>query len=595
MEGYYLDVDSNNIGGYFSSEQIDLLSIVQCSTFKEIYDFISKCDQLNGVYAEKQLVELSRVDIEDVKRKVFKDYQDTMVLHDADKIISIDNRLRHIGVKDEDFDIIRDALATRDMANIRMIIEERYPEQADKMFSLNHHFVSTERDQTKATDMYDEFVFLNSQLSNFNTMLVGSGRIYSVVNDFYTSYEKEKRFDFYSAKRDLDFAQRNGKQIRFHSLLVKEDASHLFDDKSKEEILSILEEYVKASIDFVNEYNDTHKVNVNGQEVPVINAIDLFNEIISFDKNEEGEYYNIWESKYGISMQELMSVFEYAKIHKPDGVSYLYNEPFLEDDQRRQKVFETLEIIDSLLPGLIDTLGSQMHITITMPEDKIERCFEAFKVLQDKTGKKIQITEYDMCLGSNEITRVFGQNADVSLEQVYEFKKLKNDMFTKIIKDSGVVLSGVSYWSLTDGIDCNLERIRTNALSKGQITDIKQIPTACGGLFPTHKTLIEEKQITSQRPLETKKEELELSTFEKKKEERQAQQQSINVMSEDKKQIYKQQKQMTEQRNQNRQMKNSRVRMLTKSSGSSNGFIDILILTLFVVGVLFMVIYYIYK
>lgn len=361
------------------------------------------------------------------------------------------------------------------------------------MLTLSHHFVLQERDQIKSSNMYDEFVTLNTNLPSFNTILIGSGKIYSVINDFYNSDEPEYRFDFYKAKRDLDFAFINKKQVRFHSLLVKED-SHLFDGKSKEEIIAIMSEYVKYTIDFVNDYNNSHKL--NGQ--PVINAIDLFNEIVSFDKNEQGQYYNIWESKYGITMQELMPIFDYAKEHKPDGVSYLYNEPFLENDERRKKVFETLQTITSLSPGLIDTLGSQMHITITEDLGKIQKCFADFKRLQEMTGMKIQITEFDMSLGSREILHVFGENADYTLSQVYDIKGKQIENITKIINDSGVNLSGISYWSLTDGIDCNLERIRTNLLEKGIITDITQITTACGGLIPTHQSLIKTIQMNPQ-------------------------------------------------------------------------------------------------
>lgn len=107
----------------------------------------------------------------------------------------------------------------------------------------------------------------------------------------------------------------------------------------------------------------------------------------------------------------------------------------------------------------------------------------------------------------------------------------------------------------------------------------------------------EKKQLT-QEP----KEEPEFTTFQKKKEERQTQQQNINVMSQPKQEIHEQQKQVTEQHNQTRQMEKPKVKTLTKpinsSGGSSNGFVDTLILTLitgFVAGALFMIAYYIFK
>lgn len=513
METYSLNIESPITGGYFSSEQIDLLSIIHCNTLEELITFIRKCDQINHCAdIEKIILRLNEDDLEGAKRTVFEAYQDTMVKHDEGLDASRENRFNYLGITSEE--------------ELMSVITKTHP-RSQEILSLNHHFISEEWDQTKSIS-YEEMEILNSQLSSFNSMVIGSGKIYKVVNKY--EMNKEKKYDFYFAKRDLDFAHKNGKQVRFHSLLVKDDGK-IFIGKTKEEIMEIIKVYVKRSIDFINEYNSIHKVNINGKEEPVINAVDLFNEIVSFDKmifdkemnkwlyykkidgeykviiddkkkiyrnlkeGEVPEYQNIWYTKYGISMPELMSCFEYALVNKPEGVNYLYNEPFLEDDQRRQKVFETLSEIDALKPGLIDTLGSQMHITITQDIGAIERCFADFKRLQETTGKKIQITEFDMSLGKNEIPRVFGPNADVTLEQVYDIKSKRISKISDVINSSGVKLSGISYWSLTDGIDCNLERLRSNALANHQISSIEQIPTACGGLFPTHKEIIKKKEL----------------------------------------------------------------------------------------------------
>ena len=465
MDIYSLKVDSPIIGGYFSSEQIDLLSIIQCQSIDELMKFIANCDQINHI---KGIFEsINGLDLESAKRSVFKSYQDTMVYHDQGIEASRINRFNHLGISTEE--------------ELMSVIDKTHP-RSQEILSLNHHFISEEWDQTKSIS-YEEIELLNSQLPSFNSMIIGSGKIYKIVNKYDTGIES--KFDFYLAKRDLDFAYRNGKQVRFHSLLVKDDGK-IFDGKSKEEILNIIKEFVKRSIDFINEYNSNHKINRNGREEPVINAVDLFNEIVSFDKNEQGEYYNIWEQKYGISMPELMSCFDYALENKPEEVSFLYNEPFLEDDQRRAKVFETLS---QTTHGLIDTLGTQMHITISQDIDSINRSFKDFKRLQE-SGIKIQITEFDMSLGKLDVPRVFGTSANVPLERVYQEKDRKVLEISRVINESGVKLSGVSYWSLTDGIDSNLERIRSNALSSGQIRSVDEIPTACGGLIPTHKGLI---------------------------------------------------------------------------------------------------------
>ncbi|MBQ4634525.1 MAG: endo-1,4-beta-xylanase [Bacilli bacterium] len=471
MDNYSLNVNSPIKGGYFSSEQIDLLSIIQCQSIDELMRFIANCDQINRVNGIFESI--NGMDLESAKRSIFKSYQNSMVYHDQGLDASRMNRFNYLGITSEE--------------ELMSVIDKSHP-RSQEILSLNHHFISEEWDQTKSIS-YEEMETLNSQLPLFNSMLIGSGKIYKVINKYDTN--KDTKYDFYFAKRDLDFAYKNGKQVRFHSLLVKDDGK-IFNEKSKEEIIDIIKEYVKQSIDFINGYNSSHKININGKEEPVINAVDLFNEIVSFDKNEQGEYYNIWEQKYGISMPELMSCFEYALVNKPEGVNYLYNEPFLEDDQRRQKVFETLS---QTTPGLIDTLGSQMHITITQDIDSIRRCFADFKKLQESTGKNIQITEFDMCLGRNDVPRVFGPNADISLERVYQQKEKNISEISSAINESGVKLSGVSYWSLTDGIDCNLERIRSNALSNHQISNVNEIPTVCGGLIPTHKKLVRNNEL----------------------------------------------------------------------------------------------------
>ena len=495
MDVNSLQVNTNIIGGYFSAEQIDLLSIIQCRDNNELIEFIMHCDQIKNNYDRESLERLATLPLEDFKRKVFKSYQDSMVFHDSDRESKIENKLRHCGIEENDIEIIKNAVSNNSpeiMSWLKEFIKNKYPNNYEEIFSMNHHFVSTERDQLKSDDLYEEMVLLNDNLSNFNSMLIGSGRIYNVVNDFYDENNPDKRFDFYYAKRDLDFAYRNGKQVRHHSLLVKDGMDSLFLGKSKEEILKIITDYVKESIDFINDYNKNHRLNINGQDMPLINAVDLFNEIVSFEKNQNGEYYNIWESKYGITMDELLPAFDYALQNKPEGVSFLYNEPFLENDERRKKVFEVLDEIDSKRPGLIDTLGSQMHITIGEDENKIRRCFEDFRLLQERTGKHIQITEFDMSLGRTQVPRILGDNPEVTLDQVYEYKHQKIGEISGIVRESGVQLDGISYWSLTDGIDCNLERIRSNYLSDGSITNIHQIPTACGGLFPTHKKLIKQ-------------------------------------------------------------------------------------------------------
>lgn len=103
-------------------------------------------------------------------------------------------------------------------------------------------------------------------------------------------------------------------------------------------------------------------------------------------------------------------------------------------------------------------------------------------------------------------------------------------------------------------------------------------------------------QGTNEKELSKKKE---VSIFRKKKEERYGNRQNIDIMTEQKQQIYRQQVQITEQHNQTRQMEKPKIKTLTKPTNNLNdfsgGFVDTFILTLitgFISGVLFMIIYY---
>lgn len=492
MDMNSLEVVTSSIGGYFSSEQIDLLSIIKAKDNEELLKFIMTTDQMKNVYSKEDLELLATLPLEDLKRAIFKSYQDTMIYRDDDNKVEMENKLKSLNLKERDVEVIKSVLTGNTAEIIPWIkdyIKTKYPKNFENIFDMNHHFMSRELDNLKDKDLYEDMSLLYNNLNYFDTMLIGSGRIYKIINQF---YDNDKRYDFYYPKRDLDFAYRHQKNVRYHSLLVRESQDLFFKGMPKEEVLNTMKDYVKKSIDFINNYNDTHKINVKGIEKPVVNAIDLFNEIVSFDKDEKGEYYNIWEKNFGITLDDLLPVFDYAYKNKKEGMSYLYNEPFLEDTKRRKKVFEVLGEIDKKRPGLIDTLGTQMHITLGEDENNIKKAFADFKNLQDQTGKKIEITEFDMSLGREDVPKVFVENPKVKLEEVYDYKAQKIKDISSIINDSGVKLAGVSYWSLTDKIDFNLERIRSNYLKEGLIKDINQIPTVCGGLFQTSKNLIKE-------------------------------------------------------------------------------------------------------
>lgn len=297
-----------------------------------------------------------------------------------------------------------------------------------------------------------------------------------------------EKYDFYYAQKGLNFCYKNGMYARYHTLLDKQTMEEYLIDKPKEYVLRELQEYVKKSIDFISKYNEKHKINGRG----VICSVDLFNEIVSFNE----PYRNMWQELYGIYNEELVSIFQYALENKPDGVTYVYNEPFLENLERRQVVIEQLSRINELAPGLIDTIGTQMHIEMTQNIDDIRRCFEELKKLE-QLGIGTQITEFDMCLpekfmfdekgkirSEQELVELINSKiskSGITIGSIAEFKSMRMDEISKAIGETGIQLDGITYWSISDTLDHNLER--TNRKTYEQCLQREIAQTRYAGLY----------------------------------------------------------------------------------------------------------------
>ena len=354
MKKYELNINSKIQGLYLSTETIELINIMQCGNIEDLRKFVSNCEQLKGF--EYNFEDLDNKNLEQIKRKIFEDYKSTLISTEksvTDKMMVLEKSLRHSGIPEEDIERFCQVFINEGLEGVKITLEQEHPEEYQKMSESNHRFIASERDQIKSVT-YEEISQLVPQLKNHNTILIGSGRHYDVVNKInnphITGLEK---YDFYHIERGLDFCEKNGMHARYHTLLDKQTLDGHLAGKDKETVLRELKDYVKASIDFINDYNNNHTIEEeNGESKGVINSVDLFNEIISFDP----PYINRWEQEYGISLEELMDVFEYAKENKPEGVTYVYNEPFLENDERRQAVIQLIEQMQTLSPGLVDTI-----------------------------------------------------------------------------------------------------------------------------------------------------------------------------------------------------------------------------------------------
>ncbi len=502
MQEFSLELEAPIDGIYLSSETIELLSIIQCKTIEELKKFAINCSQLD--ISESDLINWNESNIEDIKRNLVEQYKNSLTpmkqsIEDSRSVLKL--ALEHSGITDEEVDSYISVFQKDGYKGIKQKLKEEHPESYDIFTEKAHRFIGAERDQITSVT-YEELTGINTILSNHNTILMAAGRYYDITKKMYDEQIPDmEKYDFYYAQMGLDFCYRNGMYARYHTLLDKQTMEEHLAGKPKEYVLKELQEYVKQSIDFISKYNEEHKIDGKG----LIVSVDLFNEIISFDE----PYINMWQELYNISTEELISVFQYAQENKPDGVTYVYNEPFLENPERRKTVMEQLFKINELAPGLIDTLGTQMHIEMDQNIEGIRQCFSDLKKI-DELGIGTQITEFDMCLPERfmfdengklrsekdlvELANSKMSESGITIKSIAEFKAMKMKEISRAIKETGIHLDGITYWSISDTLDHNLERTNRKTYEQGIKRD--EARTRYAGLY---SGLERSKTISTQR------------------------------------------------------------------------------------------------
>lgn len=483
MQKFSLEIEAPINGIYLNSETIELLSIVQCKDISELMNYVRNCSQLN--ISEQEMESWAESDIESVKRRLVEQYKESLIPMEQsikDRKSVLKSALEHTGIPSDEIESYISIFQTEGYEGIKQKLKNEHPESYATFTEKAHRFIGTERDQMRSLT-YEELSGINDILPEYNTILVASGRYYDVTKKMYDEQILDmEKHDFYYAQRGLDFCHRNGMHARYHTLLDKQTMEEHLSGRPKEEVLKELQEYVKQSIDFISKYNEEHKIDGKG----VITSVDLFNEIISFDP----PYRNMWEELHGVSNKELASIFQYASDNKPQGITYVYNEPFLENPERRQAVLKQLEHINALCPGLIDTIGTQMHIEMTQSIEDVRQCFEDLK----KSGVNVQITEFDMCVlerlmfdesgkirSEHEMVDFINQKTGMTIGSIAELKEMRMNEISRSIEETGVSLEGITYWSISNTLDHNLERTNRKTFEQGLQRDVAT--TRYAGLY----------------------------------------------------------------------------------------------------------------
>ena len=239
----------------------------------------------------------------------------------------------------------------------------------------------------------------------------------------------------------LKFAGENKIPVRGHVLVWHSQTPDWFFKEnfdpngawvSKDKMTKRLENYIKTVMETLKkDYPDVE-----------FYAWDVVNEAASdagtirdAGSNNEVDGQSAWVKVYG-DQSYIPLAFEFAKKYAPAGCKLFYND--YNEYSPNKQAYIISDILKPLVEkNLIDGVGMQSHISMSYPTiDLYKSAMQQYADL----GLEIQVTELDVSEKSNEHAN------QLALAQRYQdvFKMYKE------MKDSGVNLSAVVLWGITD-------------------------------------------------------------------------------------------------------------------------------------------------
>lgn len=383
---------------------------------------------------------------------------------------------------------------------------------------------------------------------------------------------------FRKLERCLNFARNLGKEVRLNALIFFEDCPEdlkklEYNEFNKQKVYNELLKYVDTTTKMIASYN---QISLRDYGYEVIKSIDIFNELITRFANDFNNKYLIRENiskdnsqesgwQKFLNIEDLCEIALIARKNLPN-VEFVYNEINLEDKNKLSLFDSVLDRIKNfeeknkdVLKGkkLIDCIGTQMHLNPYVTEKDLDYSLSTIC----SYGYPIKITEYDQPLSDEYIKHH-------SKKECEEEKQRRQDRLKKFIMNNATKynLKQVTIWSITDSTNFLLDKKNSLLINQGK-APIKSI---YGGAF-RHKKVFDYR--TS--------DEIQLGNSIKEK----------NMA-------------IKQQKEQKRSLDKPKVKTLTKlpnngnSSSSSGGFVDTLVITLitgFIAGVLFMLVYSLIK
>ena len=487
-----LDVkfNSNSQGMYISSLMLVGLSLVNCSNVEEINQWI---DSVPNLYMVPPIQEgnYSAEQIDEIKRKLFDLYQDSMITTDAIKEIkgadkdealsySLHKKISGLNLSLEDEIRLSDIYFTEGLPalyeKIQQICIEKYGEKGRVIASKIVNYNVTDFENFNSST-YEQMQDLNEEIkSNIKKCREVGGDYQLVINSLcYRNTVNELvdgsfEYNYDTSKMGQELSEKLGASYRLRSMIGRLVADEMitlgFSKEDKEKVIQILRDSLAESLKSFNS-----NIEVDGKN----RTFELFNELVEIKKDNK-DYKCVWEDRFGITIEDLVRevIAPNAKLIrelKAKNVDFMYNETLLqESSEKRSKVMETMIELQKLAPGLITSFGDQDH---TFGFDYNPSGIEELKAVAKFDKKmaetvfrkddqaaiisftdvpdikvKIECTEKDLYLSQSETRDL--ERKGLSKEDILKYKQARMNTHAEIFKD--VPFKRECEWTVIDNI-----------------------------------------------------------------------------------------------------------------------------------------------
>ena len=494
------NLKTNNQGTYLSSLMTTALSLVNCSSIKEVNEWINSVPNLYDVELIDNTDENNK-SLEKIKRDLFDKYQDSMVSLETNQRIGSDKLLYALHKKverlklpiEEEKNLGNIGLSQGRSAlysEIEKICLKNFGEEKGKEIYTKIVNYSTADYENFNSATYDQIVAFNEQIkSNIESCKSTGGDYQLVISSLSYENTTNKKIDgsyeynYGISEMGKNLADKLGCSCRIRSMITRQTAEEMKKKNlPKNEVIDVLRDSLRVSLDTLNKSiveDDKRK-----------RTYELFNELIEIKKQDE-IYENVWEKNFGITIDDMLEEVIKPNMDlimelKTKNVDFMYNETMLqESENKRNKVEKTYDEIETLSKGLIDVFGNQDHTFCgDYKEENIGQLQATAKFMIEMSKKvKIECTEKDLYFSKKDLDMF--KKMGLSKDEILVYKQTllnKNGEINKEVpyqrECEWTTINNISGEFIRDGISPNEESYMgkyTRISSMGRLDNSEKI------------------------------------------------------------------------------------------------------------------------